>query len=257
VHAHGPDVVITDLHMPGTDGLALVAALREEAPTIPVLVTTGFGSEEMAVRALKAGAANYLPKRNLERDLIGVLDELLSVASSLARQAVFLGRMTSVEHEFVIENDPDLAGPVVSHVESVMRQMRQVDEGERMQVGVAVHEAVVNAVVHGNLEIGSDLKDGDWTEYHAEVARRKGLDPYQARRVTITVRATREPLLTVRVKDEGRGFDPAKVRDATDEENLELSSGRGLLLIRTFFNTVTHNAAGNEITMVKRGRRPQ
>ncbi|QEL19122.1 ATP-binding response regulator [Limnoglobus roseus] len=252
VRAEVPDAVISDIHMPGMDGLELVAALREEVPSVPVLVMTEFGSEELAVRALKAGASNYLPKRNLERDVLEVLDELLSVASSQAQQAVFLGRMTSVEHEFVIENNPDLVGPVVSHVESMMRQMRQFEDSERMQVGVAVHEAVVNAIVHGNLEISSELKNGDWDEYHATVERRGHEDPYQRRRVTITVRATREPMLMVRVKDEGRGYNPTKVCDPTEGCNIDKGSGRGLLLIRTFFDTVTHSSGGNEITMVKR-----
>lgn len=255
VHADAPDAVIVDIPIPEREGLELVAALRHEAPTVPVLVVTEFGSEELAVRALKAGASNYLPKRNLERDVLEVLDELLSVASSQIQQAVFLGRMSAVEHEFVIENNTDLVSHVVSHVESMMRQMRQFEDGERMQVGVAVHEAVVNAIVHGNLEIGSELKDGDWNEYHAAIAERGRSDPYQRRRVTVTVRATREPMLLVRVKDEGKGYVPKKVSDPTDEEALGKSCGRGLLLIRTFFDTVTHSPSGNEITMVKR-RRP-
>lgn len=250
-----PDAVIVDLPVPELDGLQLVAALRQETPALPVLAVTEHGSEELAVRALKAGASNYLPKRNLERDVLEVLDELLSVASSQIQQAVFLGRMTAVEHEFVIENNPDLVSPVVSHVESMMRQMRQFDDGERMQVGVAVHEAVLNAIVHGNLEISSELKNGDWNEYHAAVSQRGRQDPYQRRRVTVMVRATREPALTIRIRDEGKGYNPQKVCDPTDDDGLGKSCGRGLLLIRTFFDEVTHSPTGNEITMVKRGRR--
>lgn len=247
-----PEVVITDVHMPELDGISLVAALKQEMPTVPVLVMTEFGSEELAVRALRAGASNYLPKRNLARDVLEVLDELLSVAASQIQQAVFLGRMTAVEHEFVLENNPDLVSHVVSHVESMMRQMRQFDDSERMQIGVAVHEAVVNAIVHGNLEISSELKNGDWQVYHETVARRAKEDAYQHRRVTITVRATREPMLMIRVKDEGKGYNPTSLPDPTDPENMVKGCGRGLLLIRTFFDSVTHNPTGNEITMVKR-----
>jgi DNA-binding response OmpR family regulator len=249
-----PEVVITDVHMPELDGISLVAALKQELPTVPVLVMTEFGSEELAVRALRAGASNYLPKRNLARDVLEVLDELLSVAASQAQQAVFLGRMTAVEHEFVLENNPDLVPHVVSHVESMMRQMRQFDDSARMQVGVAVHEAVTNAIVHGNLEISSELKDGDWDVYHETVARRATDASYRDRRVTITVRATREPTLLIRVKDEGNGYNPAKLPDPTDPVNMVKGCGRGLLLIRTFFDSVTHNPKGNEITMVKRGK---
>ena len=53
------------------------------------------------------------------------------------------------------------------------------------------------------------------------------------------------------VRDDGNGFDPAILPDPTDPANLERVSGRGLLLIQTFMDSVRHNATGNEITMVK------
>ncbi len=256
VKTQTPDAIVCDIHGSEKDGLDLVSSLRTEVPTVPVLVTAIFGSEELAVKALRAGASNYLPKRNITRDMLQVLDELLSVSQSQTQQAVFLGRMTAVENEFVIENSPDLVGHVVSHVESMMTQMKLFTESERVQVGVAVHEAVLNAIVHGNLEISSDLKDGDWNIYHSSISKRSQSDPYQNRHVTITVRATREPLLSVRVRDEGPGYDPHKLPDPTDVKNLELGCGRGMLLIRTFFDQVLHSKSGNEITMIKRGLPP-
>ena len=59
-----------------------------------------------------------------------------------------------------------------------------------------------------------------------------------------------EAVLTVR--DEGAGFDPGTLPDPTDPANLGRSCGRGLFLIRSFMDEVRHNAAGNEITLVKR-----
>jgi DNA-binding NtrC family response regulator len=55
-------VVITDLKMPNIDGMELIRTAREHAPHTPVIVTTGHGSEETAVEALKAGAFHYLTK---------------------------------------------------------------------------------------------------------------------------------------------------------------------------------------------------
>jgi anti-sigma regulatory factor (Ser/Thr protein kinase) len=54
------------------------------------------------------------------------------------------------------------------------------------------------------------------------------------------------------VRDEGRGFDPATLPDPLDPAQLETTTGRGLLLIRTFMDEVSFNATGNEITIVKR-----
>lgn len=247
-----PSAVVTDIHMPEMDGISLVGYLRKEIPAVPVLVTTDFGNEDLAVRALRAGASSYVAKKHLSRDILQILDELLSVATIKQQEAFFLDRLTVAENEFTIENNPDLVAHVVSHVESLMLQMRIFDESEHVQIGVAVHEATVNAIVHGNLEISSELKSGDWQTYHDTVAERNKMDPYQTRRVTISVRATREPMLTIRIADQGRGYDPNKLPDPTDIENIMMGCGRGLLLIRTFFDTVTHSPSGNEITMVKR-----
>jgi CheY-like chemotaxis protein len=246
-----PDLVLTDMQMPVMNGLELVAAARTEFPGLPVILTTGAGSEELAVRALRAGAASYIPKPNLAREAGPLLEEVLSAAESQRKHALFLGRMTAIEHDFALENDPDLVPEVVGHVEALIRQMELFDPSDRVRIGVGVHEAVVNAMVHGNLEVGSDAKGGNWQAYHALIRERARREPYRDRRVWVRVRADRSPRLEVAVRDEGLGFDPGALPDPTDPENWERASGRGLLLIRTFFDDVAHNAAGNEITMTK------
>src|SRR6185503_8854169 len=57
-----PDLVVTDLKMPGMDGLQLLAKLRENDPDLPVIVMTAFGEVETAVKAMRAGARDYLNK---------------------------------------------------------------------------------------------------------------------------------------------------------------------------------------------------
>ena len=57
-----PDLLLTDLRMPGMDGMQMLARAREIDPQMPVIVLTGYGSIESAVAAVKAGAFEYLPK---------------------------------------------------------------------------------------------------------------------------------------------------------------------------------------------------
>ena len=57
-----PDVVLMDLRMPGTDGIAATAALRERLPAARVLVLTTYADEDAIVPALQAGARGYLTK---------------------------------------------------------------------------------------------------------------------------------------------------------------------------------------------------
>ena len=73
-----PDVVLTGLHMPEMHGLELILRMKKLAPDIPVMLMTAHGSEEVAVLALKAGAAAYVPKRSLQTDLKYALRNVLS-----------------------------------------------------------------------------------------------------------------------------------------------------------------------------------
>ncbi len=56
------DLLITDVKMPGKDGIELLLEVRKERPWLPVVVVTGFGDVPMAVRALKGGAADFIEK---------------------------------------------------------------------------------------------------------------------------------------------------------------------------------------------------
>jgi two-component system response regulator HydG len=76
-----PDVVISDLRMPGLDGLQLMQKLRDKVPGLPVVVVTAFGSVDGAVEALHEGADDYITK---PIDLAQVLRVLERVASRRA-----------------------------------------------------------------------------------------------------------------------------------------------------------------------------
>ena len=62
LEAERPDLLLTDLKMPGLDGLALLRRAHELDPALPVIVITGFATIESAVAAVREGAFDYLPK---------------------------------------------------------------------------------------------------------------------------------------------------------------------------------------------------
>ena len=157
----------------------------------------------------------------------------------------------STESRFVLANDVTAIAPLVGHLENSLTRMRLCDETGLIQVAVALREALVNAVFHGNLEVSSDLLSTDPSAYDALVDERRNRSPYRDRRVYVTARETRTEATYV-ITDEGRGFDPSDLPDPLDPANLEKPSGRGLMLIRTFMDEVIHNERGNQITMVKR-----
>lgn len=92
-------------------------------------------------------------------------------------------------------------------------------------IHLAAEEAIVNAIVHGN-KLAADKK------VHVECY----VSPTVAR---------------IEITDEGEGFDPAKVPDCTQDERLEVPSGRGVMLIHNFMTKVEYNAKGNAVVMEK------
>lgn len=245
-----PDAVLTDLKMPEMDGLELVGEVRARHPGVPVILMTAHGNEEIAVQALRRGAASYVPKHALVGDLTETVEGILSLTHDVRAEQRILGCVVRAESEFVLENDSSLVPPLVRYVQEGLRRFRACDETAALRVTVALREALVNAIEHGNLEAKSELKDADQAAFHDLVNRRRAEPPYRDRRVYFTVRQTPDRFVCV-IRDEGPGFSPASLPDPTDPENLERAHGRGLLLIRTFMDEVTHNATGNEITLVK------
>src|SRR5687767_10041180 len=67
ISATQPDIVVTDLVMPGMNGLELVASIVQQHPELPVVLMTGKGTEETSLQALQAGAASYVPKAALNQ----------------------------------------------------------------------------------------------------------------------------------------------------------------------------------------------
>jgi CheY-like chemotaxis protein len=246
-----PDVVLTDLDMPEINGLELVEAVRRDHPALPVVLMTALGSEEIAVRALQQGAASYVPKKNLERDIGPTLMNVVNVAQAGRSQQRLLECLTQTEVCFVLGNDPALVPTLIGHLEGQAACLQRWDRTERMRMGVALHEALVNAIYHGNLEVSSELRQEDERVFHDLAETRRRQTPYRDRRVHIRVLLGRNEAVYV-VQDEGPGFDPGDLPDPTDPANLGRIGGRGLMLIRTFMDHVAHNSRGNEITMIKR-----
>ena len=69
----GVDVVLLDLHLPDSQGLDTLAELKREQPGVPVVVLTGLDDEQLAVRAVQAGAQDYLPKGVVDGALLARL----------------------------------------------------------------------------------------------------------------------------------------------------------------------------------------
>ena len=112
-----------------------------------------------------------------------------------------------------------------------------LDEDSLHWVSVAIRESVINAIKHGNR---NDAEKHVFVEFETSMP-------------------SETPELTIRVRDQGEGFDPELIANPLDPENLLKSSGRGIFLIRNFMDDVQLRRApegGMEIRMVKRVQPP-
>jgi serine/threonine-protein kinase RsbW len=109
-----------------------------------------------------------------------------------------------------------------------LAQRAGMDEDDLMKIGMAIRESMVNAVVHGN-------------RYNAH------------KKVRLAV-ASDGQRFTIRICDEGEGFDFGSIPDPLAPENLLRTSGRGIFLIRSFmddFQLRRLESGGTEVTLVK------
>jgi CheY-like chemotaxis protein len=251
IAAEKPDIVISDLQMPEMDGLELVEAIRSEHPGLPVILMTAHGSEETAMQALRKGATNYVPKRNLARELVATVRSVLEIAGPDRGQQQLLRCLVQTEAHYELDNDLRAIPALLEQLEIGVTRMQLCDRTGWMRIAVALREAVANAIYHGNLELTSELREEDDAAFDRLAEHRSTQDIFAKRRVRVTARETRNDVTYV-IRDDGQGFDPTILPDPTDPANLERRTGRGLFLIRTFMDEVRHNAVGNEITLVKR-----
>ncbi|MEK6260230.1 MAG: response regulator [Planctomycetota bacterium] len=252
---HVPDMVITDLDMPELNGLELVAVMRKAYPIVPVVLMTARGSEDIAVQALRAGAASYVPKRLLNTLLADTVRQVFQFSREDRGRIRLMRRMAEQQVRFDIENDHELIASLVQYLQHGAACMGVCDDADRVRTGVALQEALTNASFHGNLEVSSSLREIDHRAYYDLARERTVLAPYAQRMIHVSARFTLDEAEFC-IRDEGPGFDRSSLPDPTDPANLERPCGRGLLLMQTFMDEVKYNASGNEVTMIKRRKSP-
>jgi serine/threonine-protein kinase RsbW len=132
--------------------------------------------------------------------------------------------MSNPADEFDIPSDLDAARRVPELIEAAVKG--SFEEHEAFAIKMAVEEALVNAIKHGNQ-----------------------MDP--DKRVRGRYQLGRERF-EVRITDEGPGFNPEDVPDPTAPENIERPCGRGLLLIRYYMSSVSFQDGGRTIVLHKK-----
>ena len=126
--------------------------------------------------------------------------------------------------EHVIPSEATAGKQILEELLCKLRAAHWV-ERDVFSIHLAMEEALMNAIKHGNR--------------------------YDTNKCVHVAYRLADDLVRIDVTDQGPGFDPTSVPDCTDPENLEVCSGRGVLLMKSFMSLVEYNPQGNSVRLEK------
>ncbi len=119
-----PDVIISDIRMPGTDGLVMMSSLQETHPEIPVIIMTAHSDLDTAVAAFKGGAFEYLPKPF-------DIEEALKVIHRAVRQ--------SKKNHPAVANQPTQVAEIIGEAPAMQQLFRALGRLSRSEATVLIN----------------------------------------------------------------------------------------------------------------------
>jgi DNA-binding response OmpR family regulator len=245
------DLVISDIKLPGIDGIELLRHIDKLENPMPVLLITGHGNIEHAIQALRYGAYDFIRKpfdlneitSSVNRILRGKREEKLT--DNLGQYILYEKRL------FEIPSDSTACNVITYILTKDLTSAGFCNRTTMGNVSLALKEAIDNAIIHGNLEISSEIIENEGIkEFYDEVKKRRNFKKFSGRKVTVYYELVHDYVEYI-IEDDGQGFDYDLLPDPRDPENFYKNSGRGLLIIRTLMDEVDWNAKGNTIRLRK------
>lgn len=240
------DVILLDRNLPDGDGLDLLPRLRKlpGLEHVPVIIQSGLVSAVDVAKGMSAGAYHYLEKP-YRRDMLRALTR---VAVREGREHRFLtSKIEKVSDALIYMKNSDFEIQTLDDARVLTPFLaRLFPEPENASVGII--ELLINAIEHGNLEIGYDckselLEQNNWLN---ETSRRLAMPAYAERKVHVHLERCPDRL-TLTIRDEGKGFDWHEF-DTLSEDRLFDLHGRGIALARNAFDGLTYSSPGNVVT---------
>ena len=221
------DVVLTDVNMPGMNGIVLMEEIKKLSPDLPVIIMTGWGTEDIAVKALQGGAFNFCRKPFNVHEIVRIVKKGLESKRLSDKQREVLP-FIELNLSFDIPSDVRYIRSIIWHIYQMSKQLGFPEKEFNLRVKLALDEALCNSIRHGNKE---DIN----------------------KKVKIEVQISPEKLC-FKISDEGEGFDVSSLPDPKDPENLNNEGGRGVLLMAYYMDKIEYNEKGTEVILTKYAR---
>ncbi|MGA2379230.1 MAG: response regulator [Spirochaetia bacterium] len=247
--SESPLVVVSDIMMPRMDGLTLLNEIRRIDRNATVILMTGQGNEDVLLKALRGGATNFFKKPFNVRELIDEIRKVVEFRLEAARSSLFSPLLVEETKRFVMPRADSPFFPIINQITLQLPCLLPQEDILNLKIGI--EEVITNAIEHGNLGISFKEKSKAIQEGRlAELIADRGRESDAAgRAVGITSRLSPR-LFEITIRDDGKGFD-WRTLPAVEPETLLAFNGRGIFLTKIYFDEVTYNDAGNEVTLRK------
>lgn len=153
--------------------------------------------------------------------------------------------------DFVLGNDPSNIGRFVERLMDHVKMTVRCDEYWYCELELALREALLNALFHGNLELSSEVCRDSWSNYFQLAECRRFRSPYCERKINVQFWLSQSQVC-VTIRDGGRGFKISQIPDPRTASNRLKICGRGITLMSDCMDRVIYNQIGNQVTMIKR-----
>ena len=245
-----PDIVITDVMMPGIDGIEVTKRMRAHRDDIDVVVMSGFGTEELVVNALRAGASNYIKKPIVFDELFKILDDIIFKRENRKRYEISREIVEREHKSIVIGNDVSKVWGAVNQI--LFNVQAAIDTVSLEGICIGLYELLINAIEHGNLGITFEEKsDALQSSTYTELLKNR-MQQADTDGKVVRIESDYTPsAISISIRDQGNGFDLSDLPNMKDAGSLLLDHGRGILLANLFYDSVDYDEPGNCVRISK------
>ena len=246
-----PDIVITDVNMPEMSGIEVTKNIKENKVDADVVIMTGYGTEELIIEALRAGASNYINKPVDFKELFNILDSIILKRENRRLFDVLKDVVVFEKKSLVLDNDITKVWGTVNQILFNLSPSIERKKIEELKLGL--YEILVNSIEHGNLGITYDeKKEALENNTYNELVTRKLKEANEQKKVVNIQTVYNGEELVVEIIDQGKGFNLKELPQLSDPDTLLAVHGRGILLASLYFDKLEYKEPGNVVTIVEK-----
>ncbi|MDO6992966.1 ATP-binding protein [Brachyspira innocens] len=152
--------------------------------------------------------------------------------------------------KYILENKLEDITPLIEEI--CLEVKKYIGNNELDLFASALYEVIMNAIEHGNLNVLYETKK-EWLKkniYNKKLKELLKTDKAKNTHVEILLKIE-DDNININVKDQGLGFKPKQEAKKINNDGFARESGRGMMMIKSYFDEVKFNKKGNSITLIK------